>query len=162
MNTYINSIIIKTFVNILIASIAIIAKETNQKVKVMDYYQSGKFNLYHLKNAQWTSQAHGQFKYVVIHVNSTHLQQQTLILTQQNQQEQMTKRQIMLQENMHNVGQHDIRGLNDAYMIQEENSQELSSKHYQKIVTLKMLVLAQKIHNPMQYAKGCIKQLEMF
>ncbi len=29
MNTYVNNIIIKTYVNILIASIAIIAKETN-------------------------------------------------------------------------------------------------------------------------------------
>ncbi len=36
----------------------------------------------------------------------------------------------MLQENMLNVGQHDIRGLNNASIIQEENSQELISKHY--------------------------------
>ncbi len=31
-----------------------------------------------------------------------------------------------LQENMHNDGWHDIRGLSDVYMIQEENSQELN------------------------------------
>jgi len=54
MNTYISDIIIEIYINILIASIAIIAKGTNSKVEVTDYYQNGKFNLYHLKNAQWT------------------------------------------------------------------------------------------------------------
>jgi hypothetical protein len=54
MNEYINDIIIEIYVNVLIASIAIIAKRTNWKVEVTDYYQSGKFDPYHLKNAQWT------------------------------------------------------------------------------------------------------------
>ena len=40
------------------------------------------------------------------------------------------KNQIKLQKNMHNVGWHDIRGLSDVYMIQEENSQELNFTHY--------------------------------
>jgi len=45
MNTYVNNIIIEIYVNILIASIAIIAKGTNWIVEVTDYYQNRKFNL---------------------------------------------------------------------------------------------------------------------
>ncbi len=52
MNTYVNDFIIKIYVNILIASIAIIAKGTNWKVEVTDYYQNEKFDPYHLKNAR--------------------------------------------------------------------------------------------------------------
>ena len=54
MSTYVNDIIIETCVNILIASIVIIAKRINWKVEVTDYYQNGKFDPYHLKNVQWT------------------------------------------------------------------------------------------------------------
>ncbi len=54
MNTYVSNIIIKIYVNVLITSIAIIAKRTNWKVEVTDYYQNGKFDPYHLKNAQLT------------------------------------------------------------------------------------------------------------
>ena len=42
---------------------------------------------------------------------------------------------------------------------------ELTGIEFQTLlenVTLKTLVLAQKICNPMQYVKGCIKQLETF
>jgi len=54
MNTYISDIIIEIYVNVLIASIAIIAKGINWMVEATDYYQNGRFDPYHLKNAQWT------------------------------------------------------------------------------------------------------------
>jgi hypothetical protein len=54
MNTYVIDIIIEIYNNVLIASIAIIAKGTNWKAEVTDYYQNGMFDPYHLKNALWT------------------------------------------------------------------------------------------------------------
>ena len=70
----------------------------------------------------------------------------------------MTKIWKQLQENMHNVGCHVIRGRKDVYMIPEENSQDKNFRHYWRTGTSKMCVLVQRIRNLTLYVKECTKQ----
>ncbi len=71
------------------------------------------------------------------------------------------KTQTLLQESMHNVGNHVTPGHKDVYTIQEGILLDWNFKHYYKIVTSEMCALVPKIPNPMQFAKECIKQWEM-